>query len=33
MNPVPNFEFAVNSLTNNFCTCLFNYQIRWNNAK
>jgi len=33
MNLQQNVELAVSSLTNNFCTCLFNYRIRWNNAK
>jgi len=33
MNLLQNFDFAVCSLTNNLCTCPFNYRIHWNNAK
>jgi len=35
MNRLQNFELAVNSLTNNFCSlyAFLNYRICWNNAK
>jgi len=33
MNLLQNSEVAVSSLTNNFCKCLFNYPLRWNDAK